>query len=145
MLAVVSRQTVYRRLNEKELHARKPRIRMSLSAQHKRDRLNKCKEIDFFFFCENCPETQLAQRHTFECPSITTDILKLVWLPLMNPLREILYSPKAPKLAAEVVRTFDNIWDFRSLFFAYPWTWQQQQQHQNCSEWQWSHVFFTDE
>lgn len=41
---VISRQTVYRRLNEKGLYARKPRVCVSLSSQHKRDRFNWCKE-----------------------------------------------------------------------------------------------------
>ncbi|GFU10298.1 transposable element Tcb2 transposase [Trichonephila clavipes] len=42
--AVASRQTIYRRLNEKGLYARKPRVCVLLSSQKKRDRFNCCKE-----------------------------------------------------------------------------------------------------
>ncbi|GFS65224.1 transposable element Tcb2 transposase [Trichonephila clavipes] len=42
--AVASRQTIYRRLNEKDLYARKPRVCVLLSSQKKRDRFNWCKE-----------------------------------------------------------------------------------------------------
>ncbi|GFU79519.1 transposable element Tcb2 transposase [Trichonephila clavipes] len=42
--AVASRQTIYRRLNEKGLYARKPRVCVLLSSQKKRDRFNWCKE-----------------------------------------------------------------------------------------------------
>ncbi|GFX91899.1 transposable element Tcb2 transposase [Trichonephila clavipes] len=41
--AVASRQTIYRRLNEKGLYARKPRVCVLLSSQKKRD-FNWCKE-----------------------------------------------------------------------------------------------------
>ncbi|KFM60109.1 Transposable element Tc1 transposase, partial [Stegodyphus mimosarum] len=41
---VASRQTIYRRLNEKGLYARKPRVCVLLSSQKKRDRFNWCKE-----------------------------------------------------------------------------------------------------
>ncbi|GFU38433.1 transposable element Tcb2 transposase [Trichonephila clavipes] len=41
--AVASRQTIYRRLNEKGLYARKPRVCVLLSSQKKRDRFNWCK------------------------------------------------------------------------------------------------------
>ncbi|GFX51559.1 transposable element Tcb2 transposase [Trichonephila clavipes] len=42
--AVASRQTIYRRLNEKGLYARKPRVCVLLSSQKKRNRFNWCKE-----------------------------------------------------------------------------------------------------
>ncbi|GFT04797.1 transposable element Tcb2 transposase [Trichonephila clavipes] len=42
--AVASRQTIYRRLNEKGLYARKPRVCVLLSSQKKRDCFNWCKE-----------------------------------------------------------------------------------------------------
>ncbi|KFM73360.1 Transposable element Tc1 transposase, partial [Stegodyphus mimosarum] len=41
---VASRQTIYRRLNEKGLYARKPRVCVLLSSQKKKDRFNWCKE-----------------------------------------------------------------------------------------------------
>lgn len=63
-----------------------------------------------------CPKSQLTLRHAFECPNFLANILRLDMLPLLDPLREILYNHEVSELAAAVFRTFDNISDFVILF-----------------------------
>ncbi|GFX26612.1 RNase H domain-containing protein [Trichonephila clavipes] len=49
-----------------------------------------------------------AQSH-LECPTVATKLLKMGMVPLRDSLRELLYSPDAPRIAEAVIKTFDGI------------------------------------
>ncbi|GFX83919.1 RNase H domain-containing protein [Trichonephila clavipes] len=59
--------------------------------------------------CKRCPDLQLTPNHILECPTVVTKLLKMGMVPLRDSLREILYSPDAPRIAEVVIRTFDGI------------------------------------
>ncbi|GFX45104.1 hypothetical protein TNCV_3431521 [Trichonephila clavipes] len=59
--------------------------------------------------CKHCPDLQLTPNHILECPTIATKLLKMGMVPLRDSLREILYSPDAPRIAEAVIKTFDGI------------------------------------
>ncbi|GFU71466.1 hypothetical protein TNCV_2378531 [Trichonephila clavipes] len=44
-----------------------------------------------------------------ECPTVATELLKMGMVPLRDSLRELLYSPDAPRIAEAVIKTFDGI------------------------------------
>ncbi|GFX07019.1 hypothetical protein TNCV_1556221 [Trichonephila clavipes] len=52
---------------------------------------------------------QITPNHILECPSVTTKLLKRGMVSLRDSLREILYSPDAPRIAEVVFKTFDEI------------------------------------
>ncbi|GFV59097.1 hypothetical protein TNCV_649861 [Trichonephila clavipes] len=60
--------------------------------------------------CKHCPDLQLTPNHILECPTVATKLLKMGMVPLRDSLREILYSPDAPRIAEAVIKTFDGIW-----------------------------------
>ncbi|GFX40882.1 hypothetical protein TNCV_3761031 [Trichonephila clavipes] len=47
--------------------------------------------------------------HILECPTVATKLLKMGMVPLRDSLRELLYSPDAPRIAEAVIKTFDGI------------------------------------
>ncbi|GFT64020.1 transposon Tf2-6 polyprotein [Trichonephila clavipes] len=49
-----------------------------------------------------------AQSH-LECPTVVTKLLKMGMVPLRDSLRELLYSPDAPRIAEAVIKTFGGI------------------------------------
>ncbi|GFU68268.1 hypothetical protein TNCV_833951 [Trichonephila clavipes] len=57
--------------------------------------------------CKHCPDLQLTPNHILECS--TTKLLKMGMVPLRNQLRELLYSPDAPRIAEAVIKNFDEI------------------------------------
>ncbi|GFY15637.1 hypothetical protein TNCV_1282851 [Trichonephila clavipes] len=59
--------------------------------------------------CKHCPDLQLTPNHILECPTVTTKLLKMGMVPLRDSLRELLYSPDAPRIAEAVIETFDGI------------------------------------
>ncbi|GFW15460.1 probable RNA-directed DNA polymerase from transposon X-element [Trichonephila clavipes] len=59
--------------------------------------------------CKHCPDLQLTPNHILECPTIATKLLKMGMVPLRDSLRELLYSPDAPRIAEAVIKTFDGI------------------------------------
>ncbi|GFS61991.1 uncharacterized protein TNCV_2592741 [Trichonephila clavipes] len=59
--------------------------------------------------CKHCPDLQLTPNHILECPTVATKLLKMGMVPLRDSLRELLYSPDAPRIAEAVIRTFDGI------------------------------------
>ncbi|GFU81347.1 hypothetical protein TNCV_738971, partial [Trichonephila clavipes] len=59
--------------------------------------------------CKHCPDLQLTPNHILECPTVATKLLKMGMLPLRDSLRELLYSPDAPRIAEAVIKTFDGI------------------------------------
>ncbi|GFX04237.1 hypothetical protein TNCV_3973861 [Trichonephila clavipes] len=59
--------------------------------------------------CTHCPDLQLTPNHILEFPTFTTKLLKMGMVPLRDCLREILYSPDAPRIAEAVIKTFDGI------------------------------------
>ncbi|GFW01828.1 integrase catalytic domain-containing protein [Trichonephila clavipes] len=59
--------------------------------------------------CKHCPDLQLTPNHILECPTVATKLLKMGRVPLRDSLREILYSPDAPRIAEAVIKTFDRI------------------------------------
>ncbi|GFV71361.1 hypothetical protein TNCV_3133521 [Trichonephila clavipes] len=59
--------------------------------------------------CQHCPDLQLTPNHILECPTIATKLLKMGMVPLRYSLREILYSPGAPRIAEAVIKTFNGI------------------------------------
>ncbi|GFV34528.1 hypothetical protein TNCV_1448341 [Trichonephila clavipes] len=59
--------------------------------------------------CKNCPDLQLTPNHILECSTVATKLLKMGMVPLRDSLREILYSPDAPRIAEAVIKTFDGI------------------------------------
>ncbi|GFV40726.1 RNase H domain-containing protein [Trichonephila clavipes] len=59
--------------------------------------------------CKHCRELQLTPNHILECPTVATNLLKMGMVPLRNSLRELLYSPDAPRIAEAVIKTFDGI------------------------------------
>ncbi|GFW51510.1 hypothetical protein TNCV_4211881 [Trichonephila clavipes] len=58
---------------------------------------------------KHCPDLQLMPNHILECPTVATKFLKMGMVPLRDSLREILYSPDAPRIAEAVIKTFDGI------------------------------------
>ncbi|GFT13539.1 hypothetical protein TNCV_3830211 [Trichonephila clavipes] len=59
--------------------------------------------------CKHSPDLQLTPNHILECPTVTTKLLKMGMVPLRDSLRELLYSPDAPRIAEAVIKTFDGI------------------------------------
>ncbi|GFV44274.1 RNase H domain-containing protein [Trichonephila clavipes] len=59
--------------------------------------------------CKQCPDLQLTPNHILEYPIVATKLLKLGMVPLRDSLRELLYSPDAPRIAEAVIKTFDVI------------------------------------
>ncbi|GFV26476.1 hypothetical protein TNCV_3361291 [Trichonephila clavipes] len=59
--------------------------------------------------CKRCPDLQLTPNHILECPTVATKLLKMGMVPLRDSLRELLYSPDAPRIAEAVIKTFDEI------------------------------------
>ncbi|GFV72109.1 hypothetical protein TNCV_2460421 [Trichonephila clavipes] len=59
--------------------------------------------------CKHCPDLQLTPNHILECPTVATKLLKMEMVPLRDSLRELLYSPDAPRIAEAVIKTFDGI------------------------------------
>ncbi|GFS95498.1 RNase H domain-containing protein [Trichonephila clavipes] len=59
--------------------------------------------------CKYCPDLQLTPNHILECPTVATKLLKMGMVPLRDSLRELLYSPDAPRIAEAVIKTFDGI------------------------------------
>ncbi|GFX28123.1 hypothetical protein TNCV_424501 [Trichonephila clavipes] len=57
----------------------------------------------------NIEDLQLTPNHILECPTVTTKLLKIGLVPLRDSLRELLYNPDAPRIAAAVIKTFDGI------------------------------------
>ncbi|GFU19069.1 hypothetical protein TNCV_431011 [Trichonephila clavipes] len=49
--------------------------------------------------CKHCPDLQLTPNHILECPTVATKLLKMGMVPLRDSLRELLYSPDAPRIA----------------------------------------------
>ncbi|GFW45658.1 RNase H domain-containing protein [Trichonephila clavipes] len=62
-----------------------------------------------YVHCKHCPDLQLSPNHILECPTVATKLLKMRMVPLRDSLREILYSPDAPRIAEAVIQTFDGI------------------------------------
>ncbi|GFT84573.1 hypothetical protein TNCV_714241 [Trichonephila clavipes] len=58
---------------------------------------------------KHCPDLRLTPNHILECPTVTTKLLKIGMVPLRDSLRELLYSPDAPRIAEAVIKTFDGI------------------------------------
>ncbi|GFW34957.1 RNase H domain-containing protein [Trichonephila clavipes] len=59
--------------------------------------------------CKHCPDLQQTPNHILECPTVATKLLKMGMVPLRDSLRELLYSPDAPRIAEAVIKTFDGI------------------------------------
>ncbi|GFY28203.1 retrovirus-related Pol polyprotein from transposon opus [Trichonephila clavipes] len=59
--------------------------------------------------CKHCPDLQLTPNHILECPTVATKLLKMGMVPMRDSLRELLYSPDAPRIAEAVIKTFDGI------------------------------------
>ncbi|GFT07976.1 hypothetical protein TNCV_3347641 [Trichonephila clavipes] len=59
--------------------------------------------------CKHCPDLQLTPNHILECLTVATKLLKMGMVPLRGSLRELLYSPDAPRIAEAVIKTFDGI------------------------------------
>ncbi|GFS60771.1 RNA-directed DNA polymerase from mobile element jockey [Trichonephila clavipes] len=59
--------------------------------------------------CKHCPDLQLTPNHILECPTVATKLLKMGMVPLRDSLRELLYSPDAPRIVEAVIKTFDGI------------------------------------
>ncbi|GFV31008.1 hypothetical protein TNCV_4014421 [Trichonephila clavipes] len=59
--------------------------------------------------CKHCPDLQLTPDHILECPTVATKLLKMGMVTLKDSLREILYSPDAPRIAEVVIKTFNVI------------------------------------
>ncbi|GFU11912.1 RNase H domain-containing protein [Trichonephila clavipes] len=59
--------------------------------------------------CKHCPDLQLTPNHILECPTVATKLLKMGMVPLRDSLRELLYSPDAPRITEAVIKTFDGI------------------------------------
>ncbi|GFW91968.1 reverse transcriptase domain-containing protein [Trichonephila clavipes] len=59
--------------------------------------------------CKHCLDLQLTPNHILECSTVATNLLKMRMVPLRDSLRELLYSPDAPRIAEAVIKTFDGI------------------------------------
>ncbi|GFY19920.1 hypothetical protein TNCV_2146131 [Trichonephila clavipes] len=59
--------------------------------------------------CKHCPDLQLTPNHILECPTVATKLLKMGMVHLRDSLRELLFSPDAPRIAEAVIKTFDGI------------------------------------
>ncbi|GFU87211.1 hypothetical protein TNCV_1059231 [Trichonephila clavipes] len=78
-----------------------------------------------YVLCKHCPDLQLTPNHTLECPTVATKLLKMGMVPLRDSLREILYSPDAPRIAEAVIKLST---EFSVIYCIYSWTREQQQQ-----------------
>ncbi|GFW85172.1 RNase H domain-containing protein [Trichonephila clavipes] len=90
-----------------------PRIITSTIARLRTEHL-KCMKIHpdktrSYVQCKHCPDLQLTPNHILECPTVATKLLKMGMVPLRESLRELLYSPDAPRIAEAVIKTFDGI------------------------------------
>ncbi|GFV17555.1 hypothetical protein TNCV_2385281 [Trichonephila clavipes] len=59
--------------------------------------------------CKHCPDLQLTPNHILECPTVATKLLKMGMVPLRDSLRELLYSPDAPRIAEAVINFRRNL------------------------------------
>ncbi|GFV13807.1 RNase H domain-containing protein [Trichonephila clavipes] len=59
--------------------------------------------------CKHCPDLQLTPNHILECSTVALKLLKMGMVSLRDSLRELLYSPDAPRIAEAVIKTFDGI------------------------------------
>ncbi|GFX01184.1 RNase H domain-containing protein [Trichonephila clavipes] len=73
--------------------------------------------------CKHCPDLQLTPNHILECPIVAIELLKMGMVPLRDSLREILYSPDAPRIAEAVMKTST---EFSDIYCIYSWTREQQ-------------------
>ncbi|GFV73247.1 RNase H domain-containing protein [Trichonephila clavipes] len=90
-----------------------PRIITSTIARLRTEHLNGMKihpdKTRSYVQCKHCPDLQLTPNHILECPTVATKLLKMGMVPLRDSLRELLYSPDAPRIAEAVIKTFDGI------------------------------------
>ncbi|GFY15424.1 hypothetical protein TNCV_1572351 [Trichonephila clavipes] len=90
-----------------------PRIITSTIARFRTEHLKGMKihsdKTRSYVRCKHCPDLQLTPNHILECPTVATKLLNMGMVPLRDSLREILYSPDAPKIAEAVIKTFDGI------------------------------------
>ncbi|GFX32411.1 RNase H domain-containing protein [Trichonephila clavipes] len=90
-----------------------PRIITSTIARLRTEHLKGMKihpdKIRSYVQCKHCPDLQLTPNHMLECPTVATKLLKMGMVPLRDSLRELLYSPDAPRIAEAVIKTFDGI------------------------------------
>ncbi|GFS89689.1 hypothetical protein TNCV_3787311 [Trichonephila clavipes] len=90
-----------------------PRIITSTIARLKNEHLKGMKihpdKTRSYVQCKHCPDLQLTPNHIVECPTVATKLLKMGMVPLRDSLRELLYSPDAPRIAEAVIKTFDGI------------------------------------
>ncbi|GFX82391.1 hypothetical protein TNCV_2870721 [Trichonephila clavipes] len=59
--------------------------------------------------CKHCPDLQLTPNHILECATVSRKLLKMGMVPLRDSLRELLYSPVAPRIAEAMIKIFDGI------------------------------------
>ncbi|GFV94323.1 hypothetical protein TNCV_2267771 [Trichonephila clavipes] len=85
-----------------------PRIITSTIARLRTEHLKGMKTRSYVQ-CKHCPDLQLTPHHILECPTVATKLLKMGRVPLRDSLRELLYSPDAPRIAEAVIKTFDGI------------------------------------
>ncbi|GFV34983.1 hypothetical protein TNCV_2098101 [Trichonephila clavipes] len=90
-----------------------PRIITSTIARLRTEHLKSIKihpdKTRSYVQCKHCPDLQLTPNHFLECPAVATKLLKMGMVPLRDSLRELLYSPDAPRIAEAVIKTFDGI------------------------------------
>ncbi|GFU38064.1 RNase H domain-containing protein [Trichonephila clavipes] len=90
-----------------------PRIITSTTARLRTEHLKGTKihpdKTRSYVQCKHCPDLQLTPKHILECPTVATKTLKIGMVPLRDSLRELLYSPDAPRIAEAVIKTFDGI------------------------------------
>ncbi|GFU89021.1 reverse transcriptase domain-containing protein [Trichonephila clavipes] len=90
-----------------------PRIITSIIARLRAEHLKGMKihpdKTRSYVQCKHCPDLQLTPNHILECPTVATKLLKMGMIPLRDSLRELLYSPDAPRIAEAVSKTFDRI------------------------------------
>ncbi|GFT74486.1 RNase H domain-containing protein [Trichonephila clavipes] len=90
-----------------------PRIITSTIARLRTEQLKGMKihpdKTRSYIQCRDCPDLQLTPNHIFECPTVATKLLKMGMVPLRDSLREILYSPDAPRIAEAAIKSFDGI------------------------------------
>ncbi|GFT70774.1 probable RNA-directed DNA polymerase from transposon BS [Trichonephila clavipes] len=55
------------------------------------------------------PYLPLTPNDILECPTVATKLIKMGMVPLRDSLRELLYSPDAPRIAETVIKTFEGI------------------------------------
>ncbi|GFW92221.1 hypothetical protein TNCV_3541071 [Trichonephila clavipes] len=59
--------------------------------------------------CKHFPDLQLTPNHILECPTVATKLQNMGMVPLRDSLRELLYSPDAPRIAEAMIKTFNGI------------------------------------